>query len=258
MTDIAFVRPTRKMNMNWVLDVFFHPRKAFQEISTQVNGIWLTPLLILSIVVLINVIVGGSIKHQASLAGEITYPPDFQYWTPDQQAQYTQASQSTQSPVFLYVLPGISSLIGVWFGWLILGGALHLVATLFGGRGNTSNSINIVAWASLPLALKKVVQIVSMLITHKLISNPGLSGFGFTSDNGWLLFINQLLRLIDIYLVWQILLIILGIRIATKLKISKAALSTVITFIFILLLQSGLAYLVSRLGELQITRPFFF
>ena len=43
------------------------------------------------------------------MMGEITYPPDYQYYTPEQQAQYMQAIQSTQGPVFVYVLPSIAS-----------------------------------------------------------------------------------------------------------------------------------------------------
>src|SRR4030065_798447 len=258
MTDISDVQQSRRLNISLVPSLFFHPRRSFQHISTFTKAVWLTPLLILSCVALLNIIVAGRIKSQAALMGEITYPPDFQYYTPEQQAQYMQSIQSTQGPVFVYVLPGIGSLLGVWFGWLILGGLLHLVTTLFGGRGSTAISMNIVAWASLPLAVRGLVQIIYMIIAQKLITNQGLSGFSPSGETGFPLFFGQILRLIDIYLIWQILLVVLGVRLSTMLNPSKATFSVIITFLIILLLQTGLSYLSNILGNLTIARPFFF
>jgi hypothetical protein len=206
----------------------------------------------------INVVLVGSIKDQAASMGEITYPPDFQYYSPEQQAQYMQAIQSKQGPVFVYVLPVITALFGVWFSWLVLGGLLHLITTLLGGRGSTTVSLNIVAWSSLPLVVREVVQIIYILITHKLISNPGLSGFSPIGDTGLPLFLSQILKLIDIYLVWQIVLLILSVRISAGLSPAKSVIGVIITILIILLMQSGIYYLVSILGNLTITRPFFF
>lgn len=258
MTDIPLIEQSKRLNFTWVPEVFFHPRRAFQRISMYTNAVWLTPLIILSCAVLINVLVLGRLKNQTESMGEITYPPDFQYYTPEQQAQYMQTIQSTQGPVFTYVLPAITSLIGVWFSWLILGGVLHLVTTLLGGRGSTAISMNIVAWASMPLVVRELVQVIYMLTSQKLISNPGLSGFSPTGDSGWPLFFGQILSLIDIYLLWQIILLILGVRISSGINPTKATFGVLIPVLIILLLQSGLSFLGSFFGNLTISRSFFF
>jgi hypothetical protein len=259
MSDITSAEQYRRINFSWVPEVFFHPKMAFQRISSNTNAIWLTPLLILSFMVVINVIVEGRLTTQAAPSmGEITYPPDFQYYTPEQQAQYIQAIQSTQSPVFTYILPSLASLLGVWFGWLVLGGILHLVTTLFGGRGSTAISLNIVAWASLPLVLREVIQIIYTLSTQKLIISSGLSGFSPSGETGWPLLLGQILKLIDIYMIWQFALLILGTRISTGLNRSKSLLCVIISILVIFMLQVGIAYLGSVLGNLTITRPFFF
>jgi hypothetical protein len=258
MSENAYERKNKRFYFNWVPDVLFHPRRAFQRIITLPHAIWLTPLLILSCLVLINKIVTGQLKNQAALMGEISYPPDFQYYTPEHQAQYTQAIQSKQGPVFVYVLPSITSLFGVWIGWLILGGILHLVTTLLGGRGSTVLSMNIVAWGSLALAIRALVQVIYMLITNKIIGNPGLSGFSPTGEAGWLVFLGQFLRLIDIYIIWQILLLILGVRLSTGLNTTKSSVGVILTILIILLLHAGLSCLGIVLGNLTITRPFFF
>jgi hypothetical protein len=258
MAEIAYVEENKRFNFIWIPDVLFRPRKAFQRISSISKMVWLLPLLILSCLVLINVLVTGRLKSQAAFLGEISYPPDFQYYTPEQQAQYTQTIQSTQGPVFVYVLPAIMSLLGVWIGWLLLGGILHLVTTLFGGRGSTAISMNIVGWGSLPLAIRALVQVVYMLITNKLISSPGLSGFSPNGNAGWLVFVGLLLRLIDIYVIWQIFLLILGVHLSTGLNSTKSSFGVIIAVLIILLLQTGISYLGNVLGNLTITRPFFF
>src|SRR4030042_6170069 len=101
MTDILYTQQNKRINIAWVPDMLFHPRRCFRRIASFTNPVWLTPLLILSCAMLINVVLVGRIKSQAALMGDITYPPDFQYYSPEQQAQYMQALQSTQRPEFL-------------------------------------------------------------------------------------------------------------------------------------------------------------
>lgn len=257
MADLAITNKDKRFYFNWLPDILFKPRLAFQHISTSTKSVWITPLLVLSCLVLVNAFVTGRIKYQASQMGEISYPPDYQYYTPEQQAQYLQAIQSTQGPVFVYVLPAIFALLGVWIGWLILGGILHLVTTLLGGRGSTVMSMNIVAWASIPIAVRALIQIIYLLASKNLIANPGLSGFSPTGNSALIMYISQFLKLIDIFIVWQILLLILGVRISTSLSASKSSVGVILTAVIILAMQAGLAYLGTLIGNLSITRPFF-
>jgi hypothetical protein len=258
MAELTVTTRTRRFYWNWIPDIIFRPQRAFERIGSVNSAVWLTPLLVLSVMLLLNVFFTGRIKSQAALTGEITYPPDYQYYSPEQQAQYMQAIQSTQGPVFVYVLPMITALLGVWIGWLILGGALHLATTLFGGRGSTVMSMNVVAWASLPLAVRSLIQVAYMLITHKLIAYPGLSGFSPVGESSGLQFIGEILQLIDIYLVWQIVLLIIGTRKTTALSPAKSTIAVLLVMLIILALQAGLAFLFSLLGNLSIARPFFF
>ena len=97
-----------------------------------------------------------------------------------------------------------------------------------------------------------------MLISKNLITNPGLSGFSPAGDSGLLLFIGHILTLLDIYIVWQILLLTLGVRMSTALSVSKSAIGALVTIFVILALQAGLSYVGGLLGNLSISRPFFF
>jgi hypothetical protein len=258
MAETISAEHSKRITYSLIPEVFFHPRRAFHQISLYSNSVWLIPLLILSFMVVVNVIVEGRIKIHAASMGEITYPPDFQYYTPEQQAQYLQAIQSTQGPVFTYVLPAIAATLGVWFVWLVLGGILHLATTLFGGRGSTTISLNIVAWANMPLVIRELIQLIYYLSEQKLITSPGLSGFSPAGETGWPLLFSQILALIDVYMIWQIVLLLIGTRLSSGLSRSKSFFSVIISVLVILLLQVGITYLGSILGNLTITRPFFF
>lgn len=259
MTDALELplEPPRCFQFNWLFGALFTPRSIFAKIAAQNVNVWLTPLLVLTLTTLGRVIMAGWLNQQAAAMGTITYPPGFEYYTAEQQAQFLQAMQATQGPVFAYVLPAFAAIMGVWIGWLFVGGLLHLLLTLLGGRGVTSAAMNVVAWASLPFALRDGVRFVYMLATRQTIARSGLSGLTLP-EGGASVFFAGLLALVDVYLVWHIVLIVVGVRAGGGVTRGKAIFSAVATVLSALLLQALLVYAASRLGDLSITRPFFF
>lgn len=259
MTDVVLppLETPRRFLFDWVPEVIFHPRQAFTRIAEQTGAVWLTPVLILSLTALLLVVVAGPIKIHAAQSGQAALPAEFNYYTPEQQAQFQQAQASTSGPVFVYVFPAIAALVKVWVGWLLVGGLLHLVLTLIGGRGGTLSAMNIVAWAALPLALRDLVRAAALLISHRLISSPGLSGFAPQDGANLSLILLPFLGLIDFYLLWHFALLVLGVRAGSSLPRSKVFGGVLFTMLLILALQALVGFGVGRLGGLTIIRPFF-
>ena len=256
-TSEIYMKPSRTIQFAWIPDIFFKPRQAFTNI-TRSSSSWLAPLLVLSLTILLNVIAMGWLNQRAITSGIVTTPPDFQYWPPQMQDQYMQSLQVRQGPVFLYVIPAIGALAAAWIGWLLVGGMLHLAMTLLGGRGETSMSITIVAWASLPLALRDLVRVIYLVTTRRLITSQGLSGFINLDGSGTSLFLSSLLSLVDVYLIWHILLMVLGLRVYTGLSRQKAITGAVGVILVILGAQVLFGYITARLGALSVIRPFLF
>ena len=259
MTDAVLSQSEtpRRWHFEWVLPLFFRPRRTFARIASQPVGVWLAPMLIFTLAALAGVLSAGWVKQAAALSGEVQLPPDFQYYPPEMQAQYMQAMQATSSPVFLYVFPAIVALGGVWIGWLLVTGLLHLLLTLMGGRGDTLRSLNVVAWAGLTFALRDIVRTIYILITRQLIISPGLSGFAPPVSEGWVAYLAKFSQSIDIYLIWNMILLVIGVRAATNLGWGKAIASVVITLLVVLSLQALVGFLVSQLGGMTVIRPFF-
>lgn len=220
--------------------------------TSESRATWITPMLVLSITAILVVVVAGYLKSRAALLGEISLPRDWQYWTPDMQNNYMQAQQATQGPVFMYIIPLLSSLAGLWLGWLLLAALLHFGSTLVGGRGSMQSALNVVAWSSLPFAVRDLLRIVFMLSVGHVINSPGLSGFSTSAG-----FVSQLLTRADIFLIWNVILLVIGFAIADGLTQGKAVTGVLVVVMLVLLAQAGLGSLSSSFGGLAVQRPFF-
>jgi hypothetical protein len=243
--------PVRRINVPRVFAVFFNPRAAFSEMTSEARATWLTPMLVLSITAILAVIAAGYLKTKAAMLGEISLPTDWQYWTPEMQNNYMQAQQATQGPVFMYIMPLVGSLAGLWLGWLVYGGLLHLGSTLLGGRGSMQNALNLVGWGSLPFALRDILRVSYMFIAQHSITSPGFSGFASSG------FLAQILARTDLFFIWYVILLVVGFSIVDGLPRGKSFANVFIVILLVLLSQAGLATLASGLGGSAIQRPFF-
>ena len=243
--------PVRRFDVPRIFAVFLNPRAAFSEMASETRATWFTPMLVLSLTAILAVATTGFFKTRAAMMGEITLPPDWQWWTPDMQNNYMQAQQATQGPVFMYIMPLIGSLTGLWLGWLVLAGLLHLGSTLFGGRGSMQNALNIVGWGSLPFALRDLLRVAYMFLSQHTIISPSLSGFATST------FFAQLLGRVDLFLVWNVILLVVGFAIVDGLPRGKSFANVFIVTLLVLLVQAGVGTLTSGMGGAAVQRPFF-
>ena len=251
MTEtISAKQPVSRFDFQRAFGTLVRPRQTFSATIAEARSTWLTPMLILSVTALLLVLVSGYLKSQAALMGEVTLPPDWQYWTPEMQDNYMQAQQLTQGKVFIYAIPLVSAWTSLWLGWVVLGGLLHLGSTLLGGRGSMQGALNIAAWASLPFALRDILRVVYMLSASHAITSPGLSGFATSA------FLVQILARTDIFLIWNILLLIIGFSIVDGLPRGKALVGVLIVVIILLVAQAGVGTAISGFSGTAVQRPF--
>jgi len=243
---------SRSVDFGRAFNVLLHPRQEMAKLVGNEKASWLTPMLILSVALILRVLVSGYLQARAAALGEIRLPPDWQFWTPEMQNNYMQAIQTTQGPAFVYVIPIVSGLMKLWVGWVLLAGLFHLLSTLLGGRGAMRSALNVVAWASLPFAVRDVLRVVFMLIVGHPISSPGLSGFGGSS-----VFVSQLLANFDLFFLWHAFLLAMGTSLVDSLPARKAALAVSIVLVISLLVQAGLGSLGSSMSGFIVNRPFF-
>jgi hypothetical protein len=253
MTDSALpTAPRPRLDFSLLVGVFLRPRNAFAQIVAG-NAHWLTPMLALTLGGLLYVVVRGFLLTQAAMMGEIPLPQGWEWWSPEMQAQYMQAQQATQSPTFMYVIPALSMLVSLWAGWVIVGGILHFILTLLGGRGATAATMNLVAWSWLPFAVRDILRVVFMLVSQRVIQSAGFSGFAPNDGTPLALYLAALLALVDIFVIWQVILLIIGIRSQGTLSTRNATFGALAVTLLILLVQAGFAALGNSLSGMMIT-----
>lgn len=243
--------PLKRINFAPVPEVLLQPQRTFGIIAEEAHPSWLTPMLILSVTSTLAIIVSGYLNARAALMGEAPLPRDWDWWTPDMQANYMQAQQSMQGPVFSYVIPLVLGLIGLWLGWLILSGLLHLGSTLLGGRGTMPGALNVVAWASLPFAVRDLLRVLFMLISGHSIQSAGLSGFAAES-----VFLAHILAQLDLFYLWYCILLIIGFGFSESLTRNKVIAGVAVLMIVVVLIQAGIGTATSGLSGLAFQRPF--
>ncbi len=241
---------TSRFNFLRTRDVLLRPSDTFREIVEEAHASWLTPMLLLSTSTFLSVVIAGFMSARAASMGEMTLPRDWQYWTTDMQNNYMQAQQSMQGPVFTYVIPLVLALVGLWGGWLILSGLLHLGSTVLGGRGTMQGALTVVAWASLPFVLRDLLRIIFVVLSGHPIQSPGLSGF---SDS---VYLGQILAQLDVFFIWYCVLLVIGFQISDDLPRNKAIAGVSALIVLLLLVTAGSGTLFSNLGGLAFQRPF--
>ena len=134
-SDVELKLHEKKQNwhFDWLLSLLIKPRATVRAINEQQKNIWLTPLLFISVLSILVVLVAAPIRRNTIQMG-LTTPPDFQYYSPEQQAQFYTAQATQTSPLFLYVFPVVFGLVSIWLSWFLLSSILHLVLTLTGSH----------------------------------------------------------------------------------------------------------------------------
>lgn len=248
----------RRWHFELLWPVLRHPRRALPAVVSSTQALWLTPLVLLSALALVQVLVAMPMRQGVAASANVELPPDFQYLTPEQQAQFQASLSASGGPMFTLVFPALAALGRIWFGWLIVAAILHLTMTLFGGRATMGSMLNRAAWAGLPLGVQALIRIAALLITRSLITSPGLSGFAPPGD-GWLAALaGQVLGQIDVFMLWTLVLLVLGLRAQDDPGPSKAWTAALITIVLALLLGALPGLAASRLSSMTIVRPFMF
>jgi hypothetical protein len=250
-----------ELRSRWRFDLLFptlfRPRGAFARIIAAESALWQTPIVILLVTGLMRTLVTGALRQAAAQAGGPVLPPGFEYYTPEQQAQFMQAMAATSGPIFVYLLPAVMTVLGVLFGWLILSGVLYLGMTLVGGRAGSMTVRNVTAWALLPFALRDMVRAVAMWSSGAPLTVLGLSGFAPVLEGGAAIYVTALLALVDLYLLWHLLLLLIGIRAGDNLSRLKSWSVVLVTVLALYALRALPALIAAQFSELTVIRPFF-
>ncbi len=119
--------------------------------------------------------------------------------------------------------------------WLVWSGALYLALILLGQNGLGFGSVwTLVLWSWMPYAVRGVLQSIYMSVAHRPVYNEGLSGLVVDRTPPPMMTFNYVipttnekalasfLARLDVYLIWQLALMVIGAMALTRLSRRKA------------------------------------
>jgi hypothetical protein len=276
--------PPGKVQFNWIFPFLLSPRKIFPQILTN-RAVWLTPLLFISLLAIIQSGIAISREPAASdtLPTEVptpengTFPRSPKGEILPSLSSILSASTLPLTGSFFDILPQgevpptdgttpvsttpgwvtplltiASKVIGIWACWFLITILLFVAFVVSGGHNSFTEMLNLTAWSSLPFALQFVFQILFSLVFPSVASaSRGLSGLlaGMQGTAGS--YLSLIFQNMDIFLIWQIILIMLGVTMTSRVPAGKARLLVLGAVIVYLLLVPLPAFTQAQLALLQ-------
>ncbi len=137
----------------------------------------------------------------------------------------------------------VGAIPGTIIAWLIWGAALYLVSVFLGRSSNFGQMFRLTVWTRMPYAVRGLVQAIYIFATGNRIVNAGLSGLVldkntiqlFPPETGQVILAGILER-VDVYLIWNLALLTLGLMAFTNLPRKKALTATLVIWAILTLL----------------------
>lgn len=230
--------------------MFYKPRATLTKVGAEDVSNKRTPLLFISIMVILAVLIAAPVKTQQLQMGA-TLPDDFQWWSEQQQQEYLDAQQNKSSPVFMIVFPAATGILGYLVFSLLMASILYLSLTLAGSRAPRMKVGNVVAWAMVPFGIRELVKFFVVGSSKQLVENPGLSNLVDAEAKGFSAFLRGVLGSIDLYWLVFVIFLVIGAILISGLKKSKALVTTIVAVLIMLLLQGVPNLVTSLLGGLS-------
>ncbi|HEC78894.1 MAG TPA: hypothetical protein ENI34_07100 [candidate division WOR-3 bacterium] len=227
--------------MNKVIDIFHAPIKVFTSLKEKPE--WVTPFVIILIITALGaafVISTTRGNEELKIQQEEAMR---ERGLSDEQIE--QAMQFTEGPLPI-ILGAISAPIFTAIVLVLFAVVLNLFIPLFGGKSGFKFIFPVVCFSSLvevpQMILKSIIVAVSkspFVTTSLALFVPTLSKSSFTY---------QLLNGFDFFILWEMILVAVGINITNEIKKKNAYILVFIIWVVSIFLQIGLNSLGGRRG----------
>lgn len=204
-----------------LLGMVIRPERTLSYIRDHSKWLWLVPAILAIIIFIIKGTVSAPLT--AGLVAE-QLEKQLANIPPEQRAQMPPMITQGSSPAFIALTAIGGGLLALAAGWLFRAAVLHFVCLALGSQGRFLQMFSVVAWAWLPYFVRDVFQTAYIALIHKLITHSGLSSLVATGDplKDSTNLVYALLSRIDLFLFWNLLLLIIGVAVVSGFSKRKA------------------------------------
>lgn len=225
--------------LNILTGIIIRPRATFKSLREMNKGYWWLAFLITIAALVLYTVVSTSLTTRAM---QSFTPPAGAVTASDGGTTVPQFAQV--SPLITIGIPLISGIVMILLGYLFRSLIAFGASLVMGGHSTFKQTFRMAVWTTIPSFFRYVVQSIAVVTTQGRILS-GLSGVMTAAEARSLPFLNTLLGQIDVYTIWSLALLGIGVAVTTRLSKGK---STVAVLIYIAVAILGLLifYLVSN------------
>jgi hypothetical protein len=204
--------------MDSAFGMFFSPGNSFRKVKEKAT--WIAPLVIVVVVLVAVTVVGVSKMNYADVKARSEQAMRDRGMNEDQIQQRLAASDKIMNnPAAKYALPAVLVVIGTAAGMFIVALILMLLVPLLGGtNANFMLGLAVVAHAAMVRVLGSIVRLILVLLRGIEQTSTSLS-LAVPNARGFLL---HFLSRVDIFTIWEIILIAMGLKIVYDLKDNRS------------------------------------
>ncbi len=224
-------KPVKKNVIALLVGVLIRPRTTFGYLKDNHKRAWWLPAILIVLLTLAPLLIAS--RQSSPEMGPGMEQPVISGAKGMAVEPGAESSMETPSTASTSGASGILSLVSAVLGapvaWLVWGGALYLASVFLGRSSSFGQMFRLAVWTWLPYGIRSLVQTIYILVTGNTIVNAGLSGFVIDKSAQSIippgpgqLALASILGRVDIYMLWHLVLVSVGLMAFTNLTRRKA------------------------------------
>lgn len=218
-------------NVKTALSALTKPKQAFAKVSERQMAVWIAAMVMISLVLLIKPVVTApamQAETQKAMQAELKNPD----MPPEARAQIRK-SVKDGIPAALILLGGVGQTIALWAGAALSALLVMGLVKLFKGTIAYKGALAVIGLAFMPFFAGEIIKTAAAFFTGSLGASEGMASLlappagqaasaSFSSSPGYILAGLTLSR-IDIFVIWSLFLLAIGVIDLAGLSKAKGA-----------------------------------
>jgi hypothetical protein len=203
--------------------VVLHPRATFEKMRQAERGHWWLVFVITVLAVILLAV--ATTTAQSRMMQGFTPPQGVEM--PEGAAASAGAGTNATSGILRVALTLTTGIVGAIVGYLLQTVVILGLGLVLGGKATFRQIFRMAAWTTLPVAIRKLIQAITSLVAGATPAS-GLSAALTIQEAYSMPMLNTLLSNIDIYTVWSMILLGIGVAVTSKLSKGKSIIAVAV------------------------------
>lgn len=220
-----------------ILDIYFAPSKVFAALKEKPQ--WVTPFIIVLVVVALTAALTVNFSRDEIMARQEERMRE----QGRSEEEIERAMQFTSGPV-IFLGSAISATIFTAVLMLLFGLIVNLFVPLFGGESGFKTIFSVICFSSLVLVPSAILKLILIAITRSpyVTTSLALLAPGLAKDT----FVYKLLAGFDFFIIWEMILVALGINITNGIAKKNAYVLVFVIWIISIFVGVGISSIFGR------------